>query len=200
MRRLLAISFVAACGGASTTAKPPAVLEPWPVPAGWKHETIPFPLEFAPSLAHKGVEELRFAPGMFDPAAPGYWSYAFVWRTTDAAALDATALGAELTAYFRGLLVAVDGDKHRIASPDDIVVHANADGARFALAGHIIDAFASGTGVDLTGTAERRACGSGALWVFVFAPPATKVRAQLDELAKQAACDQPEAPKASGKS
>src|SRR5262245_33462421 len=32
----------------------------WPIPEGWQHETIPFPLEFAPDLPYQGVEELRF--------------------------------------------------------------------------------------------------------------------------------------------
>jgi hypothetical protein len=39
----------------------------WETPAGWRTETIPFPLEFAPSIAHAGVEELRFPPGFLDP-------------------------------------------------------------------------------------------------------------------------------------
>src|SRR3954468_9210935 len=47
----------------------------WPKPeGGWKTETIPFPLDFAPTIPLQGVEELRFAPGMFKPEAPGYWS------------------------------------------------------------------------------------------------------------------------------
>jgi len=75
---------------------------------GFRGETIPFPLDFAPGIAHKGVEELRFAPGFFEPAQPGYWSYTFVWRTEDPAAMDAAAVGGELTAYFRGLIEAVD--------------------------------------------------------------------------------------------
>jgi len=37
----------------------------WPVAEGWRKETIPFPLEFARDLPFSGVEELRFAPGMF---------------------------------------------------------------------------------------------------------------------------------------
>ena len=40
-----------------------------PTPEGWRTETIPFPLEFAPELEYEGLEELRFAPGMFDAAA-----------------------------------------------------------------------------------------------------------------------------------
>jgi hypothetical protein len=88
----------------------------WAVPEGWKSETIPFPLEFAPSLAHRGVEELRFAPGMFDAAAPGYWSYAFVWWLEDPELQDAASLGAELTAYFRGLLTMVADERAKKAA------------------------------------------------------------------------------------
>src|SRR3954469_12003229 len=48
----------------------------WPLPEGWKAETIPFPLDFAPDLRHTGVEELRFSPGFGDPAAPDNWNLA----------------------------------------------------------------------------------------------------------------------------
>jgi hypothetical protein len=99
-------------------AQPPAVqsLEAssfeWPVPAGWKHETIPFPLDFAPELTYHGIEELRFMPGFFKPTAPDFWSYAFVWWLADAPALDPGTLSSTLSQYFRGLATAVGKDKY----------------------------------------------------------------------------------------
>jgi hypothetical protein len=190
------------CGSSDPTAGPAPVspIRPaaagaavaWSIPAGFRGETIPFPLEFAPGLGHRGAEELRFAPGFFDPAAPGYWSYAFAWRTEDAAALGAAALGGELTTYFRGLIAAVD-DHGQIAARDReaIAVRATADGARFALAAHVIDAFKTKQPLELTGWAERQACGAGAVWRFVLAPATTGVRPQLDALAAAARCGQP---------
>jgi hypothetical protein len=175
---------------AEPTARP---AQPWSIPAGFRGETIPFPLAFAPGLAHKGVEELRFAPGFFDPAALGYWSYAFVWRTEDPAALDAAGIAGELTAYFRGLIDAVD-DRKQITARDAILAAATADGARFTLTAHVFDAFKTQQPLDLTGWAERRACGSGALWRFVLAPASSGLRTQLDALAAMAACDQPVPP------
>jgi hypothetical protein len=179
---------------AEPTAKP---TQPWATPAGFRGETIPFPLDFAPGIAHRGAEELRFAPGFFDPAAAGYWSYAFVWRTDDAAALDAAGLGAELTAYFRGLIDAVDEAK-AIADRGAIAVHASAPAsattARVTLAAHVFDAFKTKLPLDLAGWAERRACGAGALWRFVLAPATSSLRPQLDALAAAAACDQPVPP------
>lgn len=172
---------------APTPSQPPTA---WQLPAGFRSEVIPFPLDFAPGLPHRGVEELRFAPGFFDPAAPGYWSYAFAWRTEDPAALDAAALGGELTTYFRGLIGAVDA-RHELTNLDTITASARPSGARLALSVHVIDAFKTKQPVDLTGWAERRACGSGAVWAFVLAPATTTLRPQLDALAAEAACDQP---------
>jgi hypothetical protein len=196
LRVLLIVCAAAGCGPSAPA--PPAepstrLTQPWSVPEGFRGETIPFPLEFAPGLAHRGVEELRFAPGFFDPAAPGYWSYAFVWRTEDAAALDAGALGAELTVYFRGLIDAVDSAK-QITDRDAIVARATPAGARFTLAAHVFDAFKTRQPLDLVGWAERRTCGTGALWTFVLAPAASALRTQLEVLAAQAACDQPVPP------
>jgi hypothetical protein len=155
----------------------------WRVPTGWKSETFPFPLDFAPSIAHTGTEELRFAPGMFDPAAPGYWSYAFTWRTDDAAQLDADHLGAELTAYFAGLIAAVD-TKHAITATD-IAVHVDKD---FKLTGHIYDAFKTNLPIELVGTARRESCAKGALWVFVMARDGSALRPELDALGAEVHC------------
>ncbi|MCE9576317.1 MAG: hypothetical protein K8W52_24430 [Deltaproteobacteria bacterium] len=192
----LALVVLAACGSRPVSA-PVLPADPaargqaaWATPAGWKSETIPFPIEFAPLLLHRGVEELRFAPGMFDPAKPGYWSYAFVWRVEDPTVLDAPALARELTGYYQGLIAAVD-TKERITARDEIVVRAEPDGAAFTLTAHIFDAFTTARPLDLTGWAARTPCGDGALWVFVLAPPTSPVRAELDALAHAATCAQP---------
>jgi hypothetical protein len=113
-----------------------------------------------------------------------------VWRLDDEAVLDADQLAAELTAYFRGLLIAVDGDKGRV-TPDAIVARAESAGDHFAVSAHVIDTFRSAQPLDLVGTARRVACGDGSLWTFVLAPDGSSIRAELDALAAQAACGQP---------
>jgi hypothetical protein len=183
-----ATATATATGSAAGSSAQADAEPPWPVPTGWRTEVIKFPLDFAPSIAHRGQEVLRFPPGFLDPTAGAYWSYAFVWRTEDAAQLDATALGGELTAYFRGLIDAVD-EKQRITARDQITARATADGAgRFRLAAHVFDAFKTAAPLDLTGTAERRPCRTGALWVFVLAPEKSAIRPQLEELARAASC------------
>lgn len=201
MRRAAVLLALAACGpkqvvpvpsaGSSVAATPPPAA--WPIPAGWKHETIPFPLGFAPGIGHRGVEELRFAPGMFDPSSGGYWSYAFVWRTEDSATLAAPILQAELTIYFRGLLAAVDETKKQIKNPDDIWVKVTGAGegeTKLAIAAQLVDAFGDGRLVALDGWAIRTPCGEGAVWVFVMSPATSKVRGALDALGAQAGCKQ----------
>jgi hypothetical protein len=196
-RSLVAVIVLAACGSpepapieAPPAARSPARPAAWRVPEGWKSETIPFPLEFAPSIKHRGAEELRFPPDFLDPGKPGYWSYAFTWRTEDPARLDAAALGAELTAYFKGLIAAVDQDgRIDAAARESIAARAEPDGpGRWKLTARVIDAFKTRAPVDLVGWAERRTCGGGALWVFVLAPASSPLRGELDALARSAGC------------
>lgn len=185
MRRLIAL--LAACANPYPTYDPPRPPRPWPVPASWRHERLELPLEFAPSIDHRGVEELRFAPKFFEPSAPGYWAYAFVWRLEGYPPWNADVVGAELATYFQGLTKAVD-DKLDTGA---IVVRATPDGARLAIAAHVIDAFTSKQPLDLAGTGKQIACPAGAVWIFTFAPVHSPMRAEVEALAAQATCGQP---------
>jgi hypothetical protein len=79
-----------------------------PTPAGWRTETIPFPLGFAPSLSYAGVEELRFSPEMFSAGKDGFFTYAFVWWLDGEVALTPERLASDLQLYFEGLAKAVE--------------------------------------------------------------------------------------------
>jgi hypothetical protein len=160
----------------------------WPVPDGWGREQIMFPLEFSPSLNHRGMEELRFAPGFLKDGSPNRWSYAFAWDLTDEADLDAATLAAELTTYFRGLLVEVDADRKRFDA-NAITSSAEKRGDIFVVKAHIFDAFGDGKAIDLEGTAKRTACSrERTMWRFVMAPAASPIRKELDALALVAPC------------
>jgi hypothetical protein len=114
----------------------------WPLPEGWKQETIPFPLEFAPDLPYHGVEELRFSPGMFKPDQGGYWSYAFVWWLDGRLAVDASGLSSSLRSYFAGLCTSVAQEKGQTldAAIFSASLHAVADAPRKL--DHVVAAFA----------------------------------------------------------
>ncbi len=107
-------TFDAGAGGGATAAEESvaaATESPlpfsMPVPDGWRTETIPFPLGFAPDLPYRGLEELRFSPGMFVEGSPEFWSYTFVWWVEDDDPTETAALDAHLESYFRGLAAAV---------------------------------------------------------------------------------------------
>lgn len=104
LKRAIAIAaalvLVGLSTGAENKARSPFSL---PTPDGWRTETIPFPLGFAPELDYTGVEELRFAPGMFTAGAEDYWTYAFVWWIPIGTDPGAERLQTDLEAYFFGL-------------------------------------------------------------------------------------------------
>lgn len=95
--------------GSATAAEGEAPGSPFvlPLPDGWRSETIPFPLEFAPDLDYEGIEELRFAPGMFKEGADDFWSYAFVWWIDADTKIEPYVLSRDLELYFEGLATAV---------------------------------------------------------------------------------------------
>lgn len=73
----------------------------------WKGERLELPPGFALDLGWKGVEHIRFAPGMFDPAAPDFFSYVIAFLLSADAEVSEEKLEEELLTYYRGLSRAV---------------------------------------------------------------------------------------------
>lgn len=72
-------------------------------PASWEFERFPLPPGFAPDFGYKGVEELRFSPGMFKKDSADYFTYAFVAQLDSVTAISQAALQDYLYRYFKGL-------------------------------------------------------------------------------------------------
>lgn len=151
-------------GSASGTALALSPADPsariaWPVPTGWEHETIPFPLDFAPSLPYRGVEELRFAPGFYQSKQSGYWSYDIAWWLTEKPQFDVATIEAALTAYFRGLATSVGRGRYRI-EPTMFSAELVSDTASQQLTGriHSVDAFTTGLPITLNAVIAIREC------------------------------------------
>jgi hypothetical protein len=158
----------------------------WTVPAGWRTETIPFPLDFAPSLQHRGFEELRFSPGMFKPDAPDFWSYAFVWWLEGEQPPSNDVLQRELGEYFRGLSNAVAKGKYEF-DQSRFKATLGADGA-----GRIetYDAFKTGKPITLRVRTRAQRCGAATALVVTLSPADANgpVWRQLDDLAAAFHC------------
>ena len=63
----------------------------------------PFPLPWAPSLNHKGFEDVAFAPDFDEVDSPDYHGYLFVWWLNEPDEISAPQLQADIVTYFRGL-------------------------------------------------------------------------------------------------
>jgi len=79
----------------------------------WKGERIELPPRFAPAMTLKGIEEIRFAPGMFDAKSDAFFTYAFVFSVPKEQELTPELIQKELLAYYRGLAEAVSKGKGR---------------------------------------------------------------------------------------
>jgi hypothetical protein len=122
-------------------AAAPAAKYEWPPAEGWRPEIIPFPLDFVRDLPLQGVEELRFAPGMFKPGQPGYWSYAFAWWLDGEPALGEADLERDLVAYFRGLATEVAKEKGFKVDAGRFRVELQSSSGAPAKEGHTVQAF-----------------------------------------------------------
>lgn len=89
--------------------KAPYFLE---MPKGWDIERFLIPIEFAPSIPYKGVEDIRFTPGWSKKETDEYWSYAFLWYLDGPQTFDPPTISKNLRDYYTGLLnINVDKDK-----------------------------------------------------------------------------------------
>lgn len=85
----------------------------WTTPEGWFGERIELPPGFAPNMAWKGYEEIRFAPGMFKAGQPDFFSYALVFSLEPDADISKDALEKQILLYYQGLSTAVSRGKGR---------------------------------------------------------------------------------------
>lgn len=92
-----------------------------PTPKNWSVERFPVPPSFAPSIAYKGVEDIRFAPGWAKSGSAEYWSYAFLWYLDGKPIVTEATLEKDLQAYYTGLFE-VNSDSARLAALQPISV------------------------------------------------------------------------------
>ncbi len=76
-------------------------------PQDWRLEKVTFPLDFAPEIKYNGIEELRFAPGMFDPSSDSYFTYLLAISINDKKKFKQEEITDFLFKYYRGLCGAV---------------------------------------------------------------------------------------------
>lgn len=74
-----------------------------PTPEGWGIERFLIPINFAPEIPYKGVEDIRFAPGWAKAQSDDYWTYAFLWYLDGSPKTNVEIIAGNLKAYYTGL-------------------------------------------------------------------------------------------------
>ena len=80
-------------------------------PAGWEFERFDLPPVFAPGFPFKGIEELRFSPGMFKKDSVDYFTYAFVAQLDNTVAVSQDDIQNYLLLYYKGLCSSTAKDR-----------------------------------------------------------------------------------------
>ncbi|GAA4889331.1 hypothetical protein [Ferrimonas pelagia] len=123
---LLGTGVFAAVGEGGEAVDPPkaqaVTLELLTQPAHWRGERILLPPEFAPQMSFSGVEELRFAPGMYDAEAEDFFSYLFVFELESSDRLTAEKVEQLLLQYYRGLCRTVAQDNDSQCLPEQVIL------------------------------------------------------------------------------
>jgi len=180
-RFVLLVALLLPIVSVASSAEEPALPFTMPIPDGWKTETIPFPLRFAPQVDYEGVEELRFAPGMFKPESEEFWSYAFVWWVPAATAISAETLRADLNAYYRGL--ASEPENPKIHTKITLMDDPAGGPQRFEGTLETIDSFVTKEPVSLNVHIEVIACEmQGQIGVFFELSPQPQGHAVWEQL------------------
>src|SRR5258708_9867792 len=81
--------------------KPPYTLG---FPQGWGVERFLIPIEFAPSIPYKGIEDIRFTSVWGNAKSDEYWSYAFLWYLDEMPVTNEVTIQTNLNAYYTGLI------------------------------------------------------------------------------------------------
>ncbi|HVI48804.1 MAG TPA: hypothetical protein VM802_28300 [Chitinophaga sp.] len=106
MKKLILLLAIVSTGVWCRAQEHPAAKTPYHLPQveGWGTEQFPIPIDFAPSLAYKGVEDIRFSPGWGNSKSEEYWSYSFLWYLDGKQTFTAAIVTRNLEAYYTGLV------------------------------------------------------------------------------------------------
>ena len=169
MRPVLVLPLLVACTK-PTPSEQPTTCEQAPQ---WRYEKIELPPDFAPSLP-AGAEILWFAPGMFEPDADDYFTYAFQLDFNAQLRLDGEAIDKLLFDYYTGLMTAVGGSQGRTPGPVQVRVDASPSGRYFAMI-ELTDEFTGGE--EITIAVDLEVAGTCLLAFATAKPSAENARA-----------------------
>lgn len=180
MKSILLLVAVALAATANAQSKP-FILNG---PTGWQFEQFPLPPGFAPTVKYKGLEELRFSPGMFKKDAPDYFTYAFAARFDDTKRVSQADIREYLVTYFRGLCSKTAADR-KLPPIDTSAITASIvkDKDVYDVTLHAFGVFADGAPVTLHMEVEE-IVKANAVYLLFIVSPLPKTNAVWQELYK----------------
>lgn len=92
-------------------------------PASWEFERFDLPPVFAPGFPYKGVEELRFSPGMFKKDSADYFTYAFVAQLDNTSSISGEGIKNYILTYYKGLCSSTAKDRKLSIDTSTITVN-----------------------------------------------------------------------------
>jgi pimeloyl-ACP methyl ester carboxylesterase len=129
--------------------------EPYNLPAkGWNTEKAKFPLDFAPSIPYKGIDDIRFLPGFYNDVADDFWSYCFLWYLDGDVNFTETVLKNNLITYYNGLNQSATATTVTVKN----VTPANGYAATFECVITTIDKFVTHKPITLNATVNIKPC------------------------------------------
>ena len=141
----VALACLIACSAKSQNVTP----EYLKGPASWQFEKFPLPPTFAPAFPYKGVEELRFSPGMFNKDSSDYFSYAFVSRLDNAPSFTMEDAKNYLLVYFKGLCGSTAKQRNLSVDTSQITVSIEGGPVTYHAVLKVFGVFADGAPVTL---------------------------------------------------
>lgn len=184
---LLCIIFFLCCllKTAAQEIKPQFLKEP----ANWEFERFTLPPGFAANFGYNGVEELRFAPGMFKKDSADYFTYAFVAQLDSVTAVSQSKLQDYLYRYFKGLCSSTATNRKLVIDTTKITASVKKKkgntngGVIYNCTLHVFGVFADGAPVQLNAEVkvikDRKA---GKTYLVFIASPLEKTNAVWKEL------------------
>ena len=127
----------------------------------------------APELKLAGYEELRFAPGMFEPRSDTYFTYILGLRLEQDLVVDLEFVDSFLDTYYRGLCRKVGEDSGLDLDLSKFSVTVEQDGSQFSATIEMFDPFVTGEPLTLRVELSAHAAAQGTE-IFGLASPAPK--------------------------
>lgn len=83
--------------------------QPYSIQAdGFAVEKAKFPLDFAPTIPYKGIDDIRFLPGFYNNNSLEFWGYCFLWYLDGDITFTEQQVQRDLTNYYNGLAQQTD--------------------------------------------------------------------------------------------